>query len=53
MFYEPSEKSKSELYRDLLPLINSGAVGLLENDRLVVQLFITSAENSTWREGLD
>ena len=28
-FYEPAEKSKSELYVDLLPLINSGAVDLL------------------------
>jgi hypothetical protein len=28
VFYEPAEKPKSELYRDLLPLINSGAVDL-------------------------
>jgi hypothetical protein len=33
--YEPCEKSKSEIYRDLLPLINSGAVSLLDHDRLV------------------
>ena len=47
--YEPSEKPKSELYRDLLPLINSGAVDLLEHDRLVTQL--TSLERRTARGG--
>ena len=49
--YEPSEKPKSELYRDLLPLINSGAVDLLEHDRLVTQL--TSLERRTARGGKD
>ena len=49
--YEPSEKPKSELYRDLLPLINSGAVDLLEHDRLVTQL--TSLERRTARGGRD
>jgi hypothetical protein len=36
--FEPSDKSKSELYVDLLPLINSGACDLLDNDRLIQQL---------------
>ena len=49
--YEPSEKNKSELYRDLLPLLNSGAVDLLEHDRLVTQL--TSLERRTARGGRD
>ncbi len=49
--YEPSEKTKSDLYRDLLPLINSGAVDLLEHDRLVTQL--TSLERRTARGGKD
>ena len=49
--YEPAEKTKSELYRDLLPLINSGAVDLLEHDRLVMQL--TSLERRTARGGKD
>ena len=49
--YEPSEKTKSDLYRDLLPLINSGAVDLLEHDRLVTQL--TSLERRTARGGRD
>ncbi len=49
--YEPAESPKSELYRDLLPLINSGAVDLLEHDRLVTQL--TSLERRTSRGGRD
>jgi hypothetical protein len=40
VFYEPAEKPKSELYRDLLPLINSGAVDLLDNERLKQQLIM-------------
>jgi hypothetical protein len=36
--YEPAEKSKSELYTELLPLLNSGRVELLDHRRLVVQL---------------
>ena len=51
VFYEPAEKSKSELYVDLLPLINSGAVHLLDHDRLVLQ--ITSLERRTSRGGKD
>ena len=49
--YEPAESSKSEIYVDLLPLINSGAVDLLEHDRLVTQL--TSLERRTSRGGRD
>ena len=35
---EPCERSKSELYVDLLPAVNSRAVRLLENERLMMQL---------------
>ena len=35
---EPCERSKSELYVDLLPAVNSRAVLLLENERLLMQL---------------
>jgi hypothetical protein len=49
--YEPADSSKSEIYVDLLPLINSGAVDLLEHDRLVTQL--TSLERRTSRGGRD
>jgi hypothetical protein len=49
IFYEPAEKPKSELYRDLLPLINSGAVEILDNERLIAQL--VSLERRTSRGG--
>jgi hypothetical protein len=49
--YEPSEKNRSELYLDMLPLINSGGVDLLDNDRLVTQLL--GLERRTSRAGRD
>jgi hypothetical protein len=36
--YEPSELTKSELFRDLLPLLNSVMITLPRNDRLVAQI---------------
>ena len=36
--YEPSERTKSELYIDLLPLINSRAVDLLDHEKAILQL---------------
>jgi hypothetical protein len=36
--YRQSEKPKSDLYRDLLPLLNSGRCELLDNARLISQL---------------
>lgn len=36
--YEVAEKPKSDLYRDLLPAINSRQVDLVEDDRLINQL---------------
>jgi hypothetical protein len=45
--YEPSERNKSEIYRDFLPLLNSGNVVLPRNDRLIRQL--TSLERTTAR----
>src|SRR5206468_2392083 len=49
--YVPSDKPKSDLYRDLLPKINSGEASLLNNDRLVKQL--VSLERMTARGGRD
>ena len=49
--YEPAEKPKSELYRDLLPLLNRTAADLLEHDKLVTQLI--SLERRTSRGGKD
>ena len=36
--YDPSELTKSEIYQELLPLLNSRTVALLDNDRLQSQL---------------
>jgi hypothetical protein len=49
--YEPSEKSKSDIYRDLLPLLNSGRIELLDNQRLISQ--ISGLERRTARGGRD
>jgi len=49
--YEPSAKPKSDLYRDLLPAINSQRVELLDHDRLVAQL--VGLERRTGRGGRD
>ena len=49
--YNPSARAKSELYAELLPLINSGKVELLDDKRLVAQL--TSLERRTSRAGKD
>jgi hypothetical protein len=49
--YETSEKFRSELYLDFLPLLNSGAVDLLDSDRLVNQL--VGLERRTSRSGKD
>src|SRR5262245_35885467 len=51
VYYEPAEKSKSKIHVDLLPLINNGAVDLLDHERLVMQL--TSLERRTSRGGRD
>jgi hypothetical protein len=49
--YEPSELSRSELYLDLLPLINSRGVALLDIDRLMTQL--VTLERTSVRGGRD
>lgn len=49
--YEPSAKPKSDLYRDLLPLLNSEQVSLLDLPRLTSQL--VSLERRTARSGRD
>ncbi|MEH6950709.1 hypothetical protein V4R08_05090 [Nitrobacter sp. NHB1] len=49
--YEPSALPKSELYRDLLPLINSARVELLDHAKLVNQL--CGLERRTSRGGRD
>ena len=49
--YIQAEKPKSDLYRELLPLINSRRVELLDHPRLVAQL--TSLERRVGRGGRD
>lgn len=49
--YEPAEKPKSDIYRDVLPLFNSGAVEILAVPRIASQ--ICSLERRTARGGRD
>jgi hypothetical protein len=49
--YEPSERVKSDIYRDALPLLNSKRVQLLDNKRLITQL--AGLERRTARGGKD
>jgi hypothetical protein len=55
IFYEYSEKAKSAIYLDLLPLINSRSVDLLDDDRLVRQLVLLERRvgRSTGRDIID
>lgn len=47
IFYEHADKAKSAIYLDLLPMLNSRSVELLDDDRLVRQL--VSLERRTGR----
>jgi hypothetical protein len=49
--YRTAEKPKSDLYRDLLPLLNAGRIVLPKSDRLVNQ--ICGLERRTARSGRD
>jgi hypothetical protein len=49
--YVCAAKSKSDLFRDLLPMLNSGSICLPKSDRLVNQL--TGLERRTARSGKD
>jgi hypothetical protein len=49
--YEPAQKPKSDLYRDLLPVINSRKIDLLDDARLLTQL--VGLERRTARGGRD
>jgi hypothetical protein len=49
--YRCAEKPKSDLYRDLLPLLNAGRIVLPKSDRLVNQ--ICGLERRTARSGRD
>jgi hypothetical protein len=49
--YQPAEQTKSDLYRDLLPLLNAHRVELLDHPRLLAQL--GTLERRTSRAGRD
>jgi hypothetical protein len=49
--YEPAEQAKSDIYRDVLPLINSGKVELLDLAKLEAQF--VGLERRTARSGKD
>jgi hypothetical protein len=49
--YEPAEKPKSDLYRDLLPLLNARRIELLDEPKLAAQL--CGLERRTTRAGRD
>ncbi|WP_293875878.1 hypothetical protein [Sphingomonas sp. UBA978] len=49
--YIVSDKTRSDLYRDMLPVLNSGRVVLLDDDKLVSQ--IVGLERRTARGGKD
>ena len=49
--YRVADMAKSDIYRDLLPVLNSGRVELLDNDRLIAQL--VGLERRTSRGGRD
>jgi hypothetical protein len=49
--YVPSTRSKSDIYREVLPLINAGRVELLDHERLLQQL--ASLERRVARGGRD
>lgn len=51
LVYVPAERAKSEIYRELLPAVNSRRVELLEVPRLMVQL--CALERRTARGGRD
>ena len=49
--YQPSEKPKSDIYRDILPILNSGQCQLLDDRRLISQF--NGLERRTARGGRD
>lgn len=53
--YEPAPKSKSDIYTELLPLLNSGRVVLPRSDRLVAQLVALERRTArgTGRDSID
>src|SRR5262249_36240633 len=51
--YEECENTRTELYLNVLPLINSGATALLDNERLTRQLVQLERKTSSVRDRVD
>jgi hypothetical protein len=51
--YKVSDRSKSELYRDALSLLNSGRVELLDHPRLIPQLANLERRTARGRDSID
>lgn len=51
--YEPSEKTRSELYLELLPLLNGGRVELLDDRTLLHQLQNLERRTGSGRDSID
>lgn len=51
--YEPSEKTRSELYLELLPVLNAGTVELLDNKTLLHQFQGLERRTGTGRDIID
>ena len=49
--YRVSDQAKSDIYKELLPLLNSGKIALLDHPRLIAQL--CGLERRTARSGKD
>ena len=49
--YRVSDQAKSDIYKELLPLLNSGKIALLDHPRLIAQL--CGLERQTARSGKD
>jgi hypothetical protein len=49
--YEPAEKTKNDIYRDVIPIFNAGRCELLDHTKLIAQLI--SLERRTSRGGKD
>ena len=53
MTYECTEQPKSDLYRELMPLLNSRNVELLDHPRMAAQFVGWNANQSRLRQGRD
>lgn len=51
IFYQPSDKAKSAIYLDALPILNSRGASLLDDERMIRQF--TALERRTSRTGRD